>query len=313
MRGLPFPPFPPFPWLFDCACCTFLRPSSLSSTFSFHAPAILVRGGIGLLLADASGERDAAGSSGSNCGGGAGNGPGVSCARTSPGAARLAAPSMQIKLATIVILFLIVILTRTLTPPKRCMPSLSVPSRSTRRALRAVSTRINLIVPVSAHPTACARSILSYFSMRESTRKMSTLSSVPKCSNLPRECSTPHFFSASTVVRLSNPVYTRSLHRPWSSSVVSHLSPRSRSASTQSDRSDACNAAKHASRNTPAARSRRTAPPETHTHFAHATEPQFQSRCRSPSRSSTQRSLESRLNRPSQNPPPDETTQSKKT
>jgi hypothetical protein len=84
-----------------------LRPSSLSSVFSFHAPAILVRGGIGLLLADTSGERDAAGSSGSNCGGGAGNGPGVSCALTNPGAA---AAKKQTKPTTILTLRLIIIL-----------------------------------------------------------------------------------------------------------------------------------------------------------------------------------------------------------
>ena len=39
-----------------------------------------------MLLADTSGERAASGSSGSNCGGAAGNGPGVSCALTNPGA-----------------------------------------------------------------------------------------------------------------------------------------------------------------------------------------------------------------------------------
>jgi hypothetical protein len=63
-----------------------------------------------LLLADASGERDAAGSSGSNCGGAAGNGPGVSCARTSPGADRVPAANMQTKLTTILTLLFIIFL-----------------------------------------------------------------------------------------------------------------------------------------------------------------------------------------------------------
>jgi hypothetical protein len=67
-----------------------------------------VRGGIGLLLAGISGERDASGSSGSNCGGAAGNGPGVSCARNNPGAA---AAKKQIKPATkLALLFIIMIL-----------------------------------------------------------------------------------------------------------------------------------------------------------------------------------------------------------
>jgi hypothetical protein len=82
--------------------------------FSFQAPAILVRGGIGLLLADTSGERDAAGSSGSNCGGGAGSGPGVSCALTGPGAA---AAKKQTKLTTILTLLFIFILVAHITVP----------------------------------------------------------------------------------------------------------------------------------------------------------------------------------------------------
>jgi hypothetical protein len=91
-----------------------LRPSSLSSVFSFQAPTILVRGGIGLLLA-VSDERDgAAGSSGSSCGGGAGKGPGVSCARNNPGAA---AAKKQTKLTTILTLLFIFILVAHITVP----------------------------------------------------------------------------------------------------------------------------------------------------------------------------------------------------
>jgi hypothetical protein len=67
-----------------------------------------------LLLADASGERDAAGSSGSNCGGGAGNGPGVSCARNNPGAP---AAKKQTKLTTILTLLFIFILVAHITVP----------------------------------------------------------------------------------------------------------------------------------------------------------------------------------------------------
>jgi hypothetical protein len=84
-----------------------LRPSSLSSVFSFQAPAILVRGGIGLLLAVSDERAAAAGSSGSNCGGGAGNGPGVSCALTNPGATPA---KKQTKPTTILTLRLIIIL-----------------------------------------------------------------------------------------------------------------------------------------------------------------------------------------------------------
>ena len=75
---------------------------------------MLVRGGIGLLLADTSGERDAAGSSGSNCGGGAGNGPGVSCALTNPGAP---AAKKQTKPTAILTLLFIFILVAHITVP----------------------------------------------------------------------------------------------------------------------------------------------------------------------------------------------------
>src|SRR6202522_3951182 len=111
MRGLPpFPPLPPFPWFFDCACCTFLRPSSLSSVFSFQAPAILVRGGIGFLPAAFDERGGLAGYSGSNCGAGAGNGPGVSCARTNPGAASAHAPNKNIKPTFVPVPLFIIIL-----------------------------------------------------------------------------------------------------------------------------------------------------------------------------------------------------------
>lgn len=75
---------------------------------------MLVRGGIGLLPVASDERVGAAGSSGSNCGGGAGNGPGVSCARTSPGAT---AAKKQIKPTTMLaLLFIIVLVAHIIVP-----------------------------------------------------------------------------------------------------------------------------------------------------------------------------------------------------
>jgi hypothetical protein len=92
---------------------------------------MLVRGATGLLLA-VSGERiGAAGSSGSSCGGGAGNGPGVSCARNNPGAANPPATKKQDKTTTISILHFIIILTRAVAAlPARHALALSCPRTS---------------------------------------------------------------------------------------------------------------------------------------------------------------------------------------
>jgi hypothetical protein len=73
-----------------------------------------VRGGIGLLLTVSDERVGAAGSSGSNCGGGAGNGPGLSCALTNPGAT---AAKKQTKPTTFATLLFIIILVAHFTVP----------------------------------------------------------------------------------------------------------------------------------------------------------------------------------------------------
>jgi hypothetical protein len=77
------------------------------------------------LLLTVSDERDgAAGSSGSNCGGGAGNGPGVSCALASPGAAKVPAANMQIKPTAMLTLLFIIILVAHIIVPYFSMPKI---------------------------------------------------------------------------------------------------------------------------------------------------------------------------------------------
>jgi len=76
---------------------------------------------MGLLVAIVSDDEcEAAGSSGSICGGGAGNGPGVSCARTTRGALNTPAAKTQTKPAVIVSLFLIIILTHAQSFDRAC-------------------------------------------------------------------------------------------------------------------------------------------------------------------------------------------------
>jgi hypothetical protein len=75
---------------------------------------MLVRGGIGLVPAASDERVGAAGSSGSNCGGGAGKGPGVSCALNNPGAA---AAKKQTKTTTsLTLLFIIVLVAHIIVP-----------------------------------------------------------------------------------------------------------------------------------------------------------------------------------------------------
>jgi hypothetical protein len=128
---------------------------------------MLVRGAIGLLLADDSDERvGAAGSSGSSCGGGAGKGPGVSCARASLGIASPLTARKQTKPTIIVTLLLIIILTRAVLNAV-CAGHRELPSHKPIFAAH-----------FSSHRNACAHLIVSYFSMRETTCKMSTQTAV---------------------------------------------------------------------------------------------------------------------------------------
>jgi hypothetical protein len=76
-----------------------------------------VRGGIGLLPAASDVCVGAAGSSGSNCGGGAGNGPGVSCALNSPGAPSAHAANKHIKPTFVPVpLFIIILVAHIILP-----------------------------------------------------------------------------------------------------------------------------------------------------------------------------------------------------